>query len=118
MAKETPFQFDLGSIFQTTNDAMKSGMVFATDGQRQAADVWLRMYGEFLRFASHRFAAQAELCHALRNCDGAESLAKVESAFFSNAADQYQEEFERLADIAREPSITEVPAPRKSGKAA
>lgn len=117
MAKETPFQFDLGSMFQTTNDAMKSGMAFAADGPRQATDAWLRMYGEFLRFASHRFAAQAELCQALRNCEGAESIAKVESAFFSNAADEYNEEFERLATLAREPSTKEA-ATKKSGKIA
>lgn len=108
--------FDPGLFFQASQDAMKSGMAMAANGPRQMTDAWLRLYAECLRFASHRLAAQAEFCQSLRGCEDAENFARAESTFLANAADEYTEELDRLADVARQPAAK--PGRKGSGKAA
>jgi hypothetical protein len=102
MAKQSDTNIAFTDLFQMTNEAMKGGMSLTSQTPQQFADAWLRVTEEFLRFASHRFAAQAELFGSLRKCADVDSLVKTETRFFENAADEYSQELDRLAGVASE----------------
>lgn len=107
MPNETQAKTAFTDFIQIANDAMKSGMSLASQSPQQVADAWLRLGSEYLRFASHRFAAQAELFHCLRNCPDVETVVSTETRFFENAADDYTQELDRLAEVARnEPDVS------------
>lgn len=82
----------------------------------QIADFWLKLGVEWLGFLSHRLCAQAELLSRLRACPDLDSVVVAEARFFENAADDYGQEIDRLADAARgtlEPEQASTGRPRK-----
>lgn len=116
MANQSDTNVAFTELFQMTNAAMKGGMSLTSQTPQQFADAWLRVTEEFLRFASHRFAAQAELFGSLRKCADVDSLVKTETRFFENAADEYSQELDRLAEVAREKTKSPA-APKKKAAA-
>lgn len=106
-------------FFKITNDAMKDSMSLVSKSPQQLTDAWLRVSTEFLRFASQRFAAQAELLATLRSCKDVDEVVATETRFFENAADEYSQEFDRLAEVSREGAGAPTPIRKKAtGKAA
>lgn len=114
MANQSDTNVAFNELFQMTSEAMKGSMSLTSRTPQQFADAWLRVTEEFLRFASHRFAAQAELFGSLRTCADVDSLVKTETRFFENAADEYSQELDRLAEVAREEAETPVTPKKKA----
>lgn len=114
MANQMDTSVAFTDLFRMTNEAMKGSMALTSRTPQQVADAWLRVTEEFLRFASHRFAAQAELFGSLRNCTDVDALVKTEARFFENAADDYSQELDRLAGVASEGAETPTAARKKS----
>lgn len=107
--------FNVTDMFGAANGAMRSSIELAGKGSQQFADAWCRFSAEFLRFASHRLAAQAELLSGLRSCKDADEVIATEARFIENAADEYGEEFTRLAAVAKE-AAEEKPAGRAAAR--
>ncbi len=101
-------------MITTTNGAMASGIEVVGKSAQQIADAWSRIGAEFLRFASHRLAAQAELLSGLKDCKNADELVATEQRFMDTAVDEYSQEFDRITAVARE-TLDVAPSARKKG---
>ena len=105
-------------FFRISGEAFKSDGATSQMPPVQMFDFWLRVNSEALRFVSQRLAAQAEFLAGLRGCKDVDAVVKAETRFMENAADDYTQELDRLANVAQE--APEVPATpkKKSSKAA
>lgn len=94
--------FDFRELFEASSEVAKANMASARDVQKLAADFWLRLGSEGLRFVSSRISAQASLLEGLRGCADAKAAGEKEAQFLANSADEYRQAFQRIGEITRE----------------
>lgn len=120
MTKNSNPDFVTTEVSETASDTVKSVFAFAANGPQQAVNAWLRINAECLRFASHRLAAQSELLGKLCQCGNADEFVAAETRFLENAADEYSQEIDQIAEVVREQvgQGASTPLKRAAAKAA
>lgn len=89
--------------FQTSaDDALKLAYGSMTLPPAQFMALFSKVGEEYLKFVSRRIEAQAVRFQTLSKCTSPEEMAKVEMAFFGKAAQEYAEQFDRMAEVTHE----------------
>jgi hypothetical protein len=106
--------FVVKEIQTSADDAVKLAYGSMTLPPAQFISLFTKVGEEYLHFVAKRMQAQAARFSTLAKCTNPEDLAKAEMTFFGKAAQDYAEEFDRLAETTHDAAKT---AKAEAGKA-
>jgi hypothetical protein len=90
--------FVVKELQTSADDAVKLAYGSMTLPPAQFLNLFSKVGEEYMKFVAQRMAAQAERLSTLSKCANAEEFAKAEMTFFGKAAQDYAEQFDRMAE--------------------
>ena len=107
--------FVVKELQTSADDAIKLAYSSMTLPPAQFVGLFTKVGEEYLSFVAKRMQAQVARFNALSKCTNPEELAKAEMAFFGKAAQDYAEEFDRIAETTHDAAKAAKPEAGKAG---
>lgn len=102
MTADTGQDFVVKELQSSADDAIKLAYGSMTLPPKQFLDLFSKVGEEYLKFVAKRMQAQAGRIGALTHCTNLEDLAREEMTFFGKAAQDYAEQFDRMAEVTHD----------------
>lgn len=99
---DTGQDFVVKELQSSADDAIKLAYGSMTLPPKQFLDLFSQVGEEYLKFVARRMQAQAGRIGALSQCTSIEEIAREEMGFFGKAAQEYAEQFDRMAEVTHD----------------
>lgn len=106
--------FVVKELQTSADDAVKLAYSSMTLPPAQFMGLFQKVGEEYLSFVAKRMQAQVARFNALSKCTNPEELAKAEMNFFGKAAQDYAEEFDRIAETTHDAAKAAKPEAGKT----